>query len=38
MIRGIDSPNVHQHTESGTRMLASIRELVTKHFSDGTTP
>ena len=27
-----------QARESGTRMLAAIRELVTKHFPDGTTP
>jgi myo-inositol catabolism protein IolH len=27
-----------QARESGIRMLAAIRELVTKHFPDGTTP
>src|ERR687890_436917 len=27
-----------QARESGTRMLAAIRELVAKHFPDGTTP
>ena len=27
-----------QAVASGTRMLAAIRELVTKHFPDDTTP
>jgi myo-inositol catabolism protein IolH len=27
-----------QARESGIRMLAAIRELVTKHFPDGTIP